>query len=893
MKREKKLLEFFTKNFWIITLIVLVLLIVINVQIRMLPLAEGPSGKPGLWNYAEDKYTLGPDLDPWFFYRYAKYIHEDGKLPEIDTMRYSPNGYDPMRETWLLPYSIVMTHDFLELWIGDVSIEYAAIMLPVFMSIFMILSYFLLVREIFKTKGKILASVIALIACAFLLTLPSLLGRTIAGIPEKESMGFALLFFALYFFLLAWKKKSIFIALVAGAFTAALGLVWGGVIFVYAVCGGVVFVMLLSNNVTKREFLIYSIWLFSSMALWIPFTLRMSLDSFLKSSTSGFVLFVWFMFFMHLGLNKLRMRDKGIPEFVQTVILSFALVWIVSSVAFGPMMIWETVFDSAEDLIRPYTSRLSHTVAENKQPYFSDWRGSFGPVVGNFPLFFLLFFVGTIVLFFEMLSHVKVRDRTLLVSAYIIFLVCLIFSRFSSGSILNGANGLSWLMYACGYLALAGSVVYIYLRRVKLKEKFDDLRNLKFEYVFVFILMFLGIIAARSAVRLVMVLAVFAIIPLVYLIYHSVNEALRKRKDEFLTMIIVCISLVIICMAIITLVHQYDYVTKVGKNHIPSAYNVQWQYAMQWVDENTPRYSVFGHWWDYGYWVQSIGGRGTMLDGGNSYGYWNYLMGRHVLTGNNESEAMDVLYSHKVTHFLIDSTELGKYGAYSSIGSNEDYDRLSWVGTYQLDDRLTMEENNETIYTYIGGITTDEDLIITEGEDVLLLPAKQTGIVHVKIVVTNDGFVKEPPIVTAVYRGQLHEFKLRYLYNLGEKVDFGQGIPGCFYLAERVDTPGGQIRVRENAAGFYFSPRNMRANWIKWYFFDEGEHFRLVHSEPTQLHKQLTRDGAKLRSDIFFWGGQFNGPIKIWEIDYPFNQEVNKEYLLDWFPDHLLNRNEA
>src|SRR3990172_10160255 len=106
---------------------------------------------------------------------------------------------------------------------------------------------------------------------------------------------------------------------------------------------------------------------------------------------------------------------------------------------------------------------------------------------------------------------------------------------------------------------------------------------------------------------------------------------------------------------------------------------------MTWVRENTERNTVFGHWWDYGYWVQSIGERATVLDGGNAISYWNHMMGRYALTGTNETEALEFLYAHNTTHFLIDSTDIGKYPAFSSIGSDENYDRRSWISPFLKD----------------------------------------------------------------------------------------------------------------------------------------------------------------------------------------------------------------
>jgi len=38
---------------------------------------------------------------------------------------------------------------------------------------------------------------------------------------------------------------------------------------------------------------------------------------------------------------------------------------------------------------------------------------------------------------------------------------------------------------------------------------------------------------------------------------------------------------------------------------------------MSWVRENTNPGEVFVHWWDYGYWVEYLGERPTLADGGH------------------------------------------------------------------------------------------------------------------------------------------------------------------------------------------------------------------------------------------------------------------------------------
>jgi len=39
-----------------------------------------------------------------------------------------------------------------------------------------------------------------------------------------------------------------------------------------------------------------------------------------------------------------------------------------------------------------------------------------------------------------------------------------------------------------------------------------------------------------------------------------------------------------------------------------------WSDAMQWLKENTPEDAVIAAWWDYGYWINTLGERKTLAD---------------------------------------------------------------------------------------------------------------------------------------------------------------------------------------------------------------------------------------------------------------------------------------
>ena len=117
-KRKEKIISFL-KNPKILILIFLIIAVVLGVYIRSLPMLDHnqtvPGNQPGLWDITTNTWTLGPDLDPWLFTRYAEAIVENGSLPKIDLMRNVPLGADTAGETKLLPYMIAELYHFLNM----------------------------------------------------------------------------------------------------------------------------------------------------------------------------------------------------------------------------------------------------------------------------------------------------------------------------------------------------------------------------------------------------------------------------------------------------------------------------------------------------------------------------------------------------------------------------------------------------------------------------------------------------------------------------------------------------------------------------------------------------------------------------------------------------------
>ena len=435
-----------------------------------------------------------------------------------------------------------------------------------------------------------------------------------------------------------------------------MGLIWGGVIFVFTTIAITGFLAFVLGKIDKNKIIVYSGWIISSMIFWIPFTSRTNLYTFFTSSTTGAALIVWSFIIIYFALFETKLQkikilqNRKIPKTILTIFISLLILFILSSIFIGPKVLVNIGGNVITQLSNPYSDRLAFTVAENKQPFFSDWKGSFGPLVQNIPIFFWLFFVGSIFLFYEMIRKLN-KGKIILTTSYVFFLLAIVFSRTSSTSVFNGESVLSILFYISGFLILIGSLCYVYYKNDE-KEVF---KNIKFEYLFIFSLIFVGIIAGRSGIRLIMMLAPVAVIPLSYLAFLA-GKGIMKKREGLAKIFFIIFAILILISVSYTLFYNYKVSEITAENHIPTAYTYQWQNAMAWVRENTLKEAVFGSWWDYGYWIQTMGERATMLDGGNSISYWNYLMGRYVLTANNESEALGLLYNNNVTHLLIDST---------------------------------------------------------------------------------------------------------------------------------------------------------------------------------------------------------------------------------------------
>jgi len=900
-ERKEQLFEFLKKKANWIYYLILAGIVYLSIFIRTRNMKINPAtGKPGLWDITTNNWTLGPDLDPFLFLRWGKYIFENGKMMAMDMMRYPPLGYDTSGELPLIPYSIAYFNKLLIILGLDKGIEYSAVLLPVVLFAFTVIAFFFLVRTIFwkEFKNKNIVNIIALIASFLLTASPVILPRTIAGIPEKESAAFLFLFLAFLFFILAWNEKNrikiaIFVA-ISSISTMLMAATWGGYGYIFLVISVSVLISFLIGQVNIRKFYTYSSWMILSFLLMIPVSNRYNPKSLMTSTLTGLAIVVFLIILIHIIIKKTKIRDylkkyeKKIPLQLISLIISIFIILIGAIIFFGLDFLTGTFNSLFSTLVKPDVGRLIQTVAENRQPYFGEWAGNFGPNIQKIPLLFSLFFIGSIFLFYRLIKRLKTKDRIYLTIFYIIFLIAIIFSRYSSQSVLNGLNNTSLFFYFGGIALFIIFSLKTYFKLYHNKEM-EKLRMINFGPILIMTFFVLGIISARGAVRLIMMLVPSISAITGYLAGYSIEKVskIKDCKDDVIKIIGCLFAIILIISVFYSGLYFYKFSKSQSEMFIPSQYQWQWQKAMSWVRDNTSENAIFGHWWDYGYWLQGIGKRTTVLDGGNAIPYWNHMMGRYVLTSPDDKVALEFLYAHNTDYYLIDSTEIGKYGAYSSIGSNINYDRAGYIANFALDEKQIVETKNSTIAYYSTEIPLDEDIRWEENGEIYNFAKQNSGIGMIIVEKMANEELKQPKIIVASSNGVQKEIPIRYMYYKGNLYDFKSGLESGIVLMDHFIQDSQGLRAIKRGAGFYLSSRTVNSFLARKYFYGEEGDFKLVYTENNYIIDMLKQQGFDA-GDFAYFQGQFLGPIKIWEIEYPDDIEIKQEYLETTYPEELL-----
>ena len=825
-------------------------------------------------------------LDPFYFLRIAETL-ESGSLPVFDMMK---KPFDVGWSPEILPQALVGMHKISKIF-GEYSLQYIDVISPVIFFILGLIVFFFLVYKLTNSK------IIALLSSTFLAFIPPYLYRTMAGFADHEAIGmFAFLLTMLVFTitLKSLKKemdnkkiliKSLSFGLLLGIVSSLTIASWNGIanfIFIVIPLSFLIFWLMNYKEYSEKKLisliLFYSLWLISSIGFGtlFGFNLFSLISKFILSAKCLISIFV-LLFMIFNFAEKVRKKQTKKDEIIHSLILTIGL-GIVTLLIFrqNPITLISTFFGT---FLHPFgLERISLTVAENIQPYLNNLMTQIGQV------FFWMFIGGLVFLGVEIGKGIKLKkERYSFNVLWCLMFMGILFHRFSSTSILNGVNFISGLFYVGGILLFMGYGIKLYLK---------DSLKISFNLIITSVLMFIFILSGMSAGRFFFVLMPFVCFSSGFFIVKTF-EHLKRNKDELVKMFLILLLVLSIVGGAYSLFNFYQNSNVQAQYTGPSA-NYQWQGAMQFVRQNTEEKSIFVHWWDYGYWVEYLGERPTLADGGHFQGeFRTHMIGRYVLTNPKPEIALSFFKSNDVSYLLIDSTDLGKYGAYSKIGSDESWDRFSYFNPFIIDRSKTMETSNKIIDFYLGGQGVDEDIVYEENGSEIFIPGPtydeigtpdyKAIIGGVKLTFENETIFAKPPELIVLYNNEQILIPVRYIYFNGRINDFGEGLDSVFFLFPKLDDSSqGGVTIDGLGAGFYLSPKVSKSLFAQLYLmnntFNNYETIKLAHSEDDQILKSLKIQGVNLGDFVYYKG--FRGPIKIWDVrEIPKDILFKKEFL--------------
>lgn len=686
----KKIVEWIVKNK---TLVVYGLLFII-VGLAFLSRIQNVPNLQG-------KYLISPD-DPYYFLRAADTIYDKGSLPENDTLRYYPIGQTTNYENNFAAYVAAYSLHAIKIFAPSATMfDVAAWFAPTLLVIGLV-GFFFLSKELFEDDR------IALLATGFLAFSSAIFFRTTAGFLEKEPVFLPLFCFAMFLFVKAYKKEgySKYIwSTASGILTAFAGFASGLYVFIPLYVGLFVMAEVMLHKMTKAKLYGVSIWFIVSAVvlslltikygmLTQPLSLIASIDrklvivSLLASTVYCFV----------PQPKSLNVMPKGFYAILIAVIVAF----IAGLLVFGFANMESQIAGIGSKIINPAgTDRMALSVSENQAPTFlgRGWWSTFGvsfmipftntPV--SIGILFLLFAAGSIILFYNEFKFTKYR--WLLLASFVLFMCSLIFESI-------GDRRFAWFEALVGHQLLYGGLFIGMFIAFLFMEKDKDEKLSKINSILLFVLIWFGVstVAANGAIRLFFMLAFSLVLIAAYCVVWCIDRLKEHGKYKW-------IQYVVYAIAILIIFQSFYIAYSSNKTMNPGLGN--WYDAMDWIQNNTATDSVFTHWWDYGYLIQTMGGRATVGDPGNFHAERNYDIGGYMFNSVNNSEALKFLnrYSNP-DYLLICSEDVLKFYQIARLGSlSELYGPLpegqtlgkeAYFSTYTLTDTKNIIPN--TIY---------------------------------------------------------------------------------------------------------------------------------------------------------------------------------------------------
>ncbi len=594
----------------------LFLILLLGFIVRLFPTLQG-------WD------PLIKAFDPWFQLRSASYILENGLIGYFkwhDYYTWFPYGRAVGVSMYIaVPLAAILIYLILQFLGFNVTLAFAAYLVPVvFGTITVYLSY-LLGKELISDRG-------GLIVALTMAVTPSYVQRSIAGFFDNESVGVLFTIMSFYFFIRALRRNSAGSAILAGLSLFMLGSSWGAFRFGYDLLGIYALVLVMTGHYSERLVKVYTITIFVSTYLMILIP-RIGGKFLLSTEGIGPIGIIVFLIFFGIVQN----LSANLPPkvFKQILLLAFVfLLTIIGLAAAGLAYIGalETIGDKFISVILPDSRSklpLIDSVSEH-QPL--TWAS-------------LYFNINTMVFFIPIGLYFAINKPT---ERNLFTLTWGLITIYFSGSMIRLLLILAPAAALLTALAVDNLLIpYALLshKRIKVTKATMRLKRMGNTYTFMAYAAVFGLLA-------IMVSA-------------GITAAADRYSRPEIT-------------------PSLD-----GK---PSGALDDWMQAFQWMRDHTSykKYlketgldrlpPVMLSWWDYGYYITSLGETITLVDGSTINSTQIGVVGTMLMW--NETAAINLMYKYNVQYVLV-------FSAAGVLSLSSDIGKAIWM--IRISEKYTPE----------------------------------------------------------------------------------------------------------------------------------------------------------------------------------------------------------
>jgi dolichyl-diphosphooligosaccharide--protein glycosyltransferase len=534
------------------------------------------------------------EFDPFFNFRATQYLVDNGLSAYVhwhDNMSWYPNGRDvfstsqvPLHVTDAILYKIFG---------GGMSLYDFTIIFPVIFGSFTAIVVFALVRVIGGTSAGLFASL-------FFALSPPIIVRGTIGWFKSEPLGLFYGILGLYLFLSGLKSKNKKIAvakIIASGFFLAVGFAsWGGVEFFLLPIG--LFIIALPFIRKDHKFLIWAIPLFVTVTMAIAGGLFARPGPSFVFGIRGLVmigptiLLVVTILIQKYSKEHVKIRNSliGLAGLVIGGIAAISSSGIIHTTSFRYLNALNPFLTSEDPLVDSVAEHATPTLAQNFS-YFS----------------ILMLFAGLgIWLIFRKKSGSASQLQLSLKNEMTIFaLIIGIVGAYSGATFARLELLTATSVIVLSAVGLAALTSEIFKKNEKQLEVNDLSKKGKLQV-------------------------------------KTTDEILgRIPKIAFVAVIIVLLlapTLYPVNANWISITKSPPTILNGGSNFAIATSD--WPDTLKWIKDNTPKDSVVASWWDYGYWIQTLGERKTLADNATVDTHTIAKIAQMLLSSPNEAWKM-------------------------------------------------------------------------------------------------------------------------------------------------------------------------------------------------------------------------------------------------------------